>query len=73
MTRLRLVVTSALLALAALVTPAAMATSDTTDTTQAQDVGWGYAATTTGEGSQSEPDEATPEPTDNATSDVGWG
>ncbi|MGX1223115.1 hypothetical protein [Streptomyces ambofaciens] len=70
MTRLRLVVASALLALAALVTPAAAAVPVTT---QAHDVGWGVTATS--DEATPEPDEAepTPSPTDDAANDVGWG
>ncbi|NEC76503.1 hypothetical protein [Streptomyces rochei] len=68
MTRLRMVIASALLALAALVTPAAAAISDTT---QAQDVGWGLASTD-GE-TQPEPDEAAPTPSEYPAGDVGWG
>ncbi|CAL9302612.1 hypothetical protein [Streptomyces sp. SudanB91_2054] len=68
MIRLRMVIASALLALAALVTPAAAAVSDTT---QAQDVGWGLA--TTGEEPETEPDAASLTPTEYPAGDVGWG
>ncbi|MGW4950689.1 hypothetical protein [Streptomyces parvulus] len=66
MTRLRIVVASALLGLAALVTPAAAAAPDTS---QAYDVGWGVYSANDGD----QPDEETQPPTGDTAGDVGWG
>ncbi|MFB6771163.1 hypothetical protein [Streptomyces sp. NPDC056337] len=64
--RLRIVAASALLALAALVTPAAAATPDMS---QPRDVGWGIYSASDGD----QPDEETQPPTGDAAGDVGWG
>jgi ABC-type proline/glycine betaine transport system substrate-binding protein len=74
MTRVRLVVASALLVLTAVAAPAAASALESGRTVQGQDIGWGAAATST-------TDEATTEPTATETStsadstlgDIGWG
>jgi hypothetical protein len=69
MSRVRVAVISVLLALAAVVTPAVTASTDSGRVVHAEDVGWGVEVTA---------DESTPapEPTETGTvplDDVGWG
>ena len=68
MTKVRIMIASVLLALAALVTPAVAGASE--HTTQAQDIGWSItAAPSADEPSAGE----SPATTDVAPGDIGWG
>ncbi|MBK3572564.1 hypothetical protein JHN63_01745 [Streptomyces sp. MBT65] len=74
MTRVRLVVASALLALTAVAAPAAAGAFGSAHTVQGQDIGWGAIATSTTDESSSEPTVTeTATSTDVTLGDIGWG
>lgn len=72
MTKARLVVASALLAVAAVATPVAVGTLHSEHSVRGQDIGWGTVAASTTDESTTELT-ATTSSTDTTNSDIGWG